>query len=137
MIIKEYNSNERTDYLKMNAPYYNAIESTKITFGVEEIVATIDSLGHIEFFDMEENSLGYVDFPVSKDPSEKGHTAQYGDAQCCANGSEIRFQLPVYGWEDNYPHCDGESDRWDRYIARWFEVIFDCNTKQISVVGNE
>lgn len=26
------------------------------------------------------------------------------------------FQLPDYIWYDNYPDCDGESDRWDTKI---------------------
>lgn len=127
-----FDSNTQKDYSELEAPYYNAIIPSEITFINENISATADSLGHIEFFDMERNSLGFVDYPVSKDPSEKGHTAQYGNMRCMADGKEIRFQLPIYGWEDYYPHCDGESDRWARYIAGWFSVIFDCSTHQIS-----
>ena len=29
------------------------------------------------------------------------------------NGEELLFRLPEYNWWDNYPNCDGESDRWD------------------------
>lgn len=91
--------------MKLEAPYYNAIEATEITFENEKIIAHSDSLGHIEFFDLEMNSLGHVDLPVSKDPSEKGHTAQYGDME--------------------------------RYVARWFSVIFDCETKEIKIADGE
>ena len=86
------NSNEQKDYINLVAPYYNAINPTKIFFEKEKVIATIDSLGHIEFFDMEENSLGFVDFPVSDDPSEKGHTAQYGNAKYLADDNKIYFQ---------------------------------------------
>ena len=130
-----YNSNERTDYIELEAPYYNAIYPYKITFEKEEVIATIDSLGHIEFYDMDGKSLGFVDLPVSDDPSEKAHTAQYGNARCKSGEEQIRFQLPVYDWKDYYPHCDGESDRWDRFIVCWFDVVFDCKTNQIAVLN--
>lgn len=119
--------------MEFNAPYYNAIETSEITFEKEGIIAYADSLGHIEFFDKQKNSLGFVDLPVSKDPSEKGHTAQYGDMKCAVCENLIDFRLPVYGWEDSYPHCDGESDRWSRYIARWFSVKFNLATREIEV----
>ena len=130
-----YNSDVQKEFKTIDAPYYNAIVTSEITFEKEQVVATIDSLGHIEFFDLEKNSLGFVDVPVSKDPSEKGHTAQYGDARYSSDGKVICFELPVYGWEDSYPHCDGESDRWSRYVARWFSVVFDCDEKKISIIG--
>lgn len=128
-----YDYNAASGYMELLAPYYNAIETTNVIFENEKIIAYADSLGHIEFFDMEQNSLGFVDVPVSKDPSEKGHTAQYGNARCLLEGNTICFELPVYGWRDYYPYCDGESDRWDRYIARWFRVTFDYIKQQISI----
>lgn len=128
-----YDSSARSDYLELKAPYYNAIETSEVTFEKEGVVAYADSLGHIEFFDMQKNSPGFVDLPVSKDPSEKGYTAQYGDMKCAICDNTIDFHLPVYGWDDSYPHCDGESDRWSRYVARWFSVKFDLTTKEIKV----
>lgn len=129
-----YDSSAGNDFMKLEAPYYNAIETTEVIFEKENIIAYADSLGHIEFFDMEKNSLGYVDVPVSKDPSEKGHQAQYGDVYCGVEGNKIVFRLPVYGFEDSYPHCDGESDRWSRYAARWFRVKFDCDSREVEIV---
>ena len=55
MYTARYNSDEQKDFKEIDAPYYNAILSSKITFEKENVIATIDSLGHIEFFDMEEN----------------------------------------------------------------------------------
>ena len=132
-----YNSKKSSNIMEMNAPYYNAIETTEVAFEEENVIAYVDSLGHIEFFDMGNVSLGYVDVPVSKDPSEMGHTAQYGDMRCYVEDNKICFKLPVYGWDDSYPHCDGESDRWSRYVARWFRVVFDYDTKEISVLDRE
>ena len=32
-------------------------------------------------------------------------------------GETLRFRLPEYDWWDNYPNCDGESDRWDATVT--------------------
>lgn len=131
---KTYDSKTGKDYIEIKAPYYNAINPTFVYFEQEKISVTMDSLGHIEFFDEDEKSLGFADFPVSKDPSEYGHTAQYGEIRISSDGNEITVHLPVYGWNDSYPNCDGESDRWTRYIGRWFRIVFDCENKKISVL---
>ncbi|MBR2640524.1 MAG: hypothetical protein IKD39_08175, partial [Oscillospiraceae bacterium] len=78
--------------------------------------------------------LHSLDFPVSKDPSEYGHSTQYGEIRCVVVEKEIILYIPVYGWNDSYPYCDGESDRWQRYIARWFRIVFNCKTGEISVL---
>lgn len=131
---KTFDSSTRTERLTLKAPYYNAIVPTTVFFERESVSAYVDSLGHIEFFDGEENSLAAVDVPVAKDPSDYGHSAQYGTVECTAVNGIITFFMPVYGWEDSYPHCDGEGDRWSRYTARWFRVVFDCAAKEIAVL---
>lgn len=132
---KTYNSSISNDCIKITAPYYNAINPTTVFFEPEKVSVSMNSLGHIEFFDESENSLGFVDFPVSDDPSEYAHSAQYGEIRCSSDGKEITVFLPVYWWSDSYPHCDGESDRWTRHVDRWFSIVFDCVSKKISVVG--
>ena len=129
-----YKNKKDCTYMELEAPYYNAIETTEVIFEKEGVIAYADSLGHIEFYNLEKNSLGMADVPVSKDPTEKGHQAQYGDMRCYVKENTICFELPVYGWEDNYPHCDGEFDRWDRYIARWFLITFDYVTHEICII---
>ena len=132
---KVYNSVEQKDFIEITAPYYNAINPTSIFFQQEEISVSVNSLGHIAFFDENEKPLGFVDFPVSDDPSEYAHSAQYGKIRCSCYGKEITVSLPVYRWSDSYPHCDGESDRWTRHIDRWFDVVFNCESKKILVLG--
>ena len=41
----------------------------------------------------------------------------YMDIFITATEKELLFRLPEYTWWDNYPHCDGESDRWDAEIT--------------------
>lgn len=42
---------------------------------------------------------------------------------------ELRF--PVYQWIDNYPHCDGEHDRWDTRLIS--QCILRLNLSDFSV----
>ena len=37
----------------------------------------------------------------------------YMDVFITTTDNGALFQLPDYIWYDNYPDCDGESDRWD------------------------
>lgn len=130
---KVYDRMVKTDELVITAPYYNAINDTTVLFAQERISVFMNAQGHIEFFDENGTSFGFVDVPVSEDPSDYAHSAQYGEVRCISDGKTIKLSLPVYWWSDSYPHCDGESDRWTRHISRWFSIIFDCETKTISV----
>ena len=134
MDIKKYDSAVTHDPLEIKALYYNAIAPTTVCFVRENIAVSMDSLGHFEFADGEGKRLAVTDHPVSDDPSEYGHSAQYGEIRCACDGKAITLFLPVYGWYDTYPNCDGESDRWDRYTSRWFRIVFDCESKEIAVL---
>ena len=128
-----YDSSVTGEEIVLKARYYNAIEPTSVFFKRENVTLFVDALGHIEFFDAEKNSLGFVERPVGKDPSAYAHSAQYGEVRCASDGKSITVFLPVYWWSDSYPHCDGESDRWTRHIDRWFRVVFHCKSRQIIV----
>ena len=132
---KTYHSSASAEPLRITAPYYNAINPTTVFFAQEKVLVFMNALGHIEFFDENEISLGAVDVPVSKDPSKYAHTAQYGEVLCAGDGKTITLSLPVYWWSDSYPHCDGESDRWSRHIDYWFRIVFDCESKTLTVQG--
>lgn len=133
---KTYNSDLTQDYIEITAPYYNAINDTTVFFAQEKVSVSMNALGHIHFYDDKEASLGFVDIPVSKDPSDYAHSAQYGQIRCASDGKEITIFLPSYWWSDSYPDCDGEYDRWTRHIDHWFRIIFDCETQNISMVDN-
>lgn len=132
---KIFDSSRQTGYLVLEAPYYNAIDPTEVEFPVEGIRGTVNSLGHLEVADPDGKVLGTVDVPAHGDPTAYAHSAQYGTVRCTAEGNEVIFCFPVYIWEDCYPHCDGEYDRWDRRILRWFRVIFDCTTGRLRLEG--
>ena len=49
----------------------------------------------------------------------------YMDVLITTTDENVRFQLPEYSWIDHYPHCDGESDRWDaKIVGIRDEIVF-------------
>ena len=128
-----FNSKTDSGYQTITAPYYNAIRPTTVVFEQEGVSAFVNSLGHIEFFDAQGTSLGFVDRPAAESPELYAHSGQYGTVEYTADGREIRFRFPVYEWDDFYPHCDGESDRWNRRTVRHFSVVFNCGSKAIRI----
>lgn len=127
-----YNSKTDSGYKTISALYYNAIDPTTVVFEEEGVSAFVNSLGHIEFSDAS-GVLGFIDHPAAESPDMYAHSGQYGTVEYAADGKEIRFRFPVYEWDDYYPHCDGESDRWNRRTVRHFFVVFDCGTKTITI----
>ena len=129
-----FNSKTAEKALTLTAPYYNAIRPTTVEFEEEGCSVFVNSEGHIEVYDKENNSLGFVDVPCAESPDMYAHSGQYGTIDCFADGKTITLTLPVYEWEDYYPHCDGESDRWNRKTIRHFRVVFDCESKEITIL---
>ena len=132
-----FDSAVRTDPLTIKAPYYNAILPTAVSFVREHTTLCIDSLGHIEFCGDGMPQSCTLDLPVHKDPTAYGHSAQYGEVKCASDGHTVTLYLPLYDWEDSYPNCDGESDRWSRYIVRWLCVVYDCETHTAAVLDKK
>lgn len=132
---KVYNSTAMSGSLCISSGNRYDIDATSVYFEEEKITVTVDSYGHIEFFegDDQSKSLDAVHVPASgtqEDPIDR-----YGKVELKKDGNTILLELPRYRWEDNYPHCDGEYDRWDRYTKGSFQVIFDLETKKITVEG--
>ena len=84
------------------------ISETLIFFEQENVYAQIQAKGHVDLLDAQGN------VQASKDlPPEEGGKAVYQEVICRTEGGRIILEFPTYEWIDNYPHCDGEHDRWD------------------------
>lgn len=56
----------------------------------------------------------------------------YTDILVTTTEDAVIFQLPEYAWNDHYPHCDGESDRWTAKITGVRdEIRFPYQTRTI------
>lgn len=105
------------------------VSTTDITFVNEGIIARVTAGGNIEFFDCERKLLASICVPA--DNGGRGH---YEDIYCKIENDTIKMKFPVYEWEDYYPHCDGEHDRWVAHVKGYKPPITFCiTTHDISI----
>ena len=108
------------DFFQIASGY---ISKTTVLFEKEKVVAVIDAKGVVEFYDLDDNLLATACVPKVTGGKEK-----YMDAAVKAAGDKLFVIFPLYEWIDNYPNCDGESDRWDARIIGKTAVIFNKET---------
>ena len=102
------------------------ISDTKVLFERENIVAVINASGHINFYDEKDELLTSADAQAVD--SGKG---VYESVVLKVSGNVITVSFPVCEWIDNYPHCDGEHDRWDSRVIGYNDVSFDITNNAI------
>ena len=83
------------------------ISETVILFSEKMVDAQIQAKGHVDVLDAQGNILTSGDLPA-----EDSGKQVYQEVICRVEDG-IVLEFPVYEWIDNYPHCDGEHDRWD------------------------
>ena len=88
------------------------ISLTRIVFENEQLQVEIEArTGRIDFFDMADNKLLSAKATVPLDGDEK-----FSEVKCSVDNGQLLLGFPEYTYEDNYPHCDGEHDRWTKVI---------------------
>lgn len=104
------------------------ISTTTVFFEAERIGVTIEAKGGVVFFDGEGTELAAVKMPV-----QSGGREVYEDVVCSTSDGSLVLRFPIVKWIDNYPHCDGEHDRWDSEIIGWHTLVFDPATKATAI----
>lgn len=104
------------------------ISKTTLFFELENIFVEIEAKGHIIFKDNNDSIILSTD--VESPDSGKG---VYTEVFCKVENKTIFLRFPQYVWIDNYPHCDGEHDRWDTKIIGYNELRYNLDTKDFSV----
>ena len=105
------------------------ISQTTILFENEGVVAVVEAKGAVEFYDLKDVLLCSGKVSAVDDGREV-----YEDVCCSVVGKMITIQFPIYKWIDNYPHCDGERDRWDKIIIGSYKLMYDMDAKIVSCV---
>lgn len=102
------------------------ISQTMILFENEKIIALIDAKGIVSFRDIDNVVLDtcYID-------SEQGGKGVYESVVLKVADNVITVSFPVCEWIDNYPHCDGEHDRWDSRVIGYVDVCFDVKEQEV------
>ena len=103
------------------------ISTTEILFAKEEIIARIEARGEVEFLNPEGEKLA-----SARAPSADGPRGKYVEAYCTVEDDKIKIRFPIFEWYDNYPHCDGEYDRWDPIgvTGHTAPIVFSLSTGQ-------
>ena len=102
------------------------ISQTTIHFENENIIAVIQAAGSVEFFDRDDTLIA----AGSVSPDDSGRKV-YEDVVCQVKDDVLILQFPIYEWIDNYPHCDGEHDRWDTRIIGFHALNLDLQTREL------
>ena len=98
---------------------------TDILFKEENIFAVIECSGEIQFRSPDDVKTTIASVKV---PKQEGGREIYMDVTCLVEDGCIVLKMPIYRWIDHYPHCDGESDRWDGEAIGYHTVRFNPAT---------
>lgn len=97
------------------------ISLTKIQFINENIIVSIEAkTGEVDFYHTgaQKRLSVKVEAPLLGDE-------KFSEVQCVVEGEQIKLGFPQYTYEDNYPHCDGEHDRWTKTISGFISLRYD------------
>lgn len=96
------------------------ISETKVFFRDEGVVAVVQAKGSVEFFDTEGKLIA-----SGSVPQNSGGREVYEQIRLQVEDGLIKLHFPITEWVDNYPHCDGEHDRWDSRITGYHVLALD------------
>lgn len=106
-IIKS-SENLRDERFHLSCGFYT---TTSFLFEKANFAVVIDCKGIFTFY----TAGGEKIETISAKRMESGRDC-YMDVLITTTDDGVEFRLPDYSWTDNYPYCDGESDRWDAEI---------------------
>ncbi len=104
-------------------------DRTYIHFVNEGIISIIEQGEHrVDFYTPEDDFLLSTPLPIVED----GGKAYFDICFGVENGI-ITLKFPVYNWVDNYPHCDGEYDRWDTTVIGYHVMKFNLSDNSATI----
>ena len=106
------------------------ITRTDILFKEENIAAVIECTGEIQFRRPDDMRTAIASVKV---PKQEGGREIYMDVTCHVENGQIVLKMPIYHWIDHYPHCDGESDRWDTETFGYHTVRYNLETQEVTI----
>ena len=95
---------------------------TIVFFEKEGVVLSADANGNAVF----SNTDGDILYRGKAD----GPNPFFDRIHCSVVGCTVHVLFPIVKWIDNYPHCDGEHDRWDEIIVGEIPVIYPAEESQ-------
>ncbi len=129
--MKEYDkifNSEKTNSTEAFDLATGYISTTAIFFEREKILVKIEKSGNVEFFDCDDKLLATVSIPA-----QTGGREDYDQVKCSAENGKLTLSFPVVKWIDNYPHCDGEHDRWDREVIGYHTLVYCVASNEYTI----
>ncbi len=103
------------------------VSLTKIEFINENITVNIEAkTGDVEFYDSEAKKCFSAKIEIPSSGDEK-----FSEVKCVVEGEKIKLGFPQYTYKDNYPHCDGEHDRWTKTISGFNFLCYNFKNNRI------
>ena len=103
------------------------ISLNEITFAKENIAVSIEACtGEVIFSNLDSGKLLSVKAETPSSGDDK-----YSEIKCIVRDGQIKLGFPLYAYEDNYPNCDGEHDRWTKTISDFRFLCYDIKSNQI------
>ncbi len=98
------------------------ISTTTVFFEEEELYSVIEAKGKVSFYGKNGALLAQDTLPPMS-----GGRELYKEVRFEKKDGKLILSFPDYEWIDNYPNCDGESDRWDTVIVGYFTLCFELS----------
>lgn len=100
------------------------ISTTVIYFKEVNLLVKIEAEGELFFYNTQGERLATCSLPRQE--------RRYNEVNCTLKDGEILFEFTLYTYVDNYPHCDGEYDRWEEIRAGSLNVRYDLDKKTVA-----
>ncbi len=101
--------------------FYGHIEDTEIFFENEKLYVTVLKTGEITF----ESELHAKLAEAVMTPDTKN--GMHDSAYCKAASGKIYLYFSIVDYVDNYPHCDGEHDRWSEVCTGYDCLVYSLS----------
>lgn len=132
-----YNSNEKYGTFYNGAVQYSnlyrlpnlygTIEDTELFLENEKINLTVTKTGKIVFA----NEDGSVISEAVIEPKTRNNVHE--DAFLRVQDKKVYLYFSIMDYEDNYPNCDGESDRWTSVCVGYDCLVFDISSSDVQI----
>lgn len=103
------------------------ISLNEIVFTAEGITVLLDACtGKLDVCDGASNKLLSAKIALPHSGDEK-----ISELRLLVSDGKIRLGIPEYSYKDNYPHCDGEHDRWTKILRGFSDLEYDIAANKI------
>lgn len=105
---------------------YGFIEDTQIEYIREQITLIVRQNGGICIEDR------HLDKQIELVVPPTAHHGKHGGGTYALREDRLILRLDTYRVVDNYPHCNGEYDRWDDLHIGYVSISYDLTTGEVT-----